>query len=577
MVPNDFVRNRIMEIKPIDSDTSIKKATLDTLEYLFRNLYFFANLTVAHCFETYQNTDPNSIPYLQGMERVKRMEKKLQEWYNTVASTRSGEERILWQEKISRLTEIKRYYRRYVLKKIFAAECRRSSYLQTLQTRFPQIPTIVAFNTFFEVSQQFLSDWPRVRESTRQLRQYSKGMPIYFGYDSNFHPFYIHKTDTGKEQIRFKWALDKELTFAIEFGRDKSENETILRTHIIGQQDGFKKLGDSFIQMDRRKNKIFLNQVFKLDQPTKEVSEKILNPDLILGVDLGIKVPIVWALSNGNESGEIGSKHKIPKLRAQFYNRINNLQADLKSEGASGKGQLGRLQPLHNLRKKERDLIKQINRDLAKTLIEIAVKKGAGTIHLEDLDFTERKKLWIAGRKLLNDNLTELQIIKTYDSYYDRMLLMFRNWSYAQLIRFIKEQAENYGIQVLFIDPRNTSRHCFVCKARGERKKQEFLEIKKPRECGISNCPCIKEKTRQLKRNDVVTNILYFIPADRNAAYNIACNAPRVVPMEREPIDWDTVLATAYKDQQEKKAELLKRKSGSQFRKVSKTISNQTK
>jgi IS605 OrfB family transposase len=566
MITNDFIRNRIMEIKPLETDTATKKEIEETLDYLFSNLYFFANLTVAHCFEKYQNINPEDIPYIKGFGRVKKIEKVIQQWHNSAASSPTEDDRNKWNEKINRLTEIKRYYRRQVLKKIFAFECRNNPQFQSLHNRFPKIPYIVAFNTFFEVSQQFLLDWPRVREGTRQLRQYQKGMPIYFGYDNNFTPFYIYRNENGKEDVRFKWVIDKEIYFKIEFGRDKSENETLLRENIIGKNDGYKKLGDSFIQIDKRKNKIFLNQVFKLEQPLKEVLEKKLDPSLILGVDLGIKIPLYWALSNGNEAQPVGSEHKIPKLRSQFYNRINRLQTDLKNEGAKDKGQVGRLKPLLELKKKESELIKQINRSLAKTLIEAAVEKGAGTIHIENIDFNEKKKLWIVGRKLLNEGLTDLQVIKEYNSYYDRMLAMFRNWSYSQLIRFIKEQAENYGIQVLYVDARYSSRTCFVCKEKGTREKQEFLQVKKDKECSHSNCPCLKEKTKTIKFKDTIKGFIHLIPADRNAAFNIACNAKRVVPLEKEPIDWATTLSVKYTEMQSN-AERKKNKPSSGFKK----------
>lgn len=556
MLKNDFVRSRIMQIEPIATESCGRKQTADVLDYLFDKLYIFANLTIANAFEEYQGKKPEEIPYLKGAEKVKQIETTIQQWRNTAAGCTDIGEKEKWNKKIERLVEIKRHYRRHHLKKIFAAECRVHPYLKNLETRFPQIPPVIAFNTFFEVRQNFLHDWLHVLEGTRRLRSYSKGMPFYFGYDYNFTPFYIHKNENGKEQIRFKWiATNPEIHFAIEFGRDKSENEELLRNEIIGNKEGYKKLGDSFIQLDRKRNKIFLTQVFKLEQPSKQKREIVLNPSLVMGVDLGVKIPLCWALSNKSETGEIGSIHKIQHLRNQYVSRINRIQADLKKSGAEGKGQAGRLKPLSKIRKSERELIKQINRDMAKELVDLAVQKGAGTIHLEDIDFTEKKNLYAAGRLLLNENLAYDGIIKEYKSYYDRMFTMFRNWSYGQLIRFIKEQSEEKGIQVLFVDPRQSSRKCFACMESGQRNKQEYLEVKKKQECNVSYCPCDKAKTKTLKnrKDNSTSGYIYFIPADNNAAFNIACNAKLTVPAEKQPVDWPTVIKKSYDEMITKK------------------------
>lgn len=552
MLANEVIRNRPMEIKPVDSPGLTKKETEEILDYLFNNLYLFTNQVVAYNFAKYQHVPLEDIKYLKGFERVKQWEHTIQTWHKMAAESAADEIREEYIEKAKRLTEIKRHYRRHHLKKQFAKECREDVFLQTLQQRFTNMPAIVAFNTFFEVSQQFLTDWPRVKEGSRQLRNYQKGMPIYFGYDNNFTPFYTHKKENGKEEIRFKWDIDKVIHFNIEFGRDKSENEGLLRTYIIGQQEGFKRLGDSFIQMDKRKNKIFLNQVFKLPQlPVVENGSKLLDPKLILGIDLGIKVPIYWALSNGANAQPLGTEHKIKKLRSQFYNRINNLQKDLKAEGAEQKGQSARLAPLSKIRKKERELIKQINRNMAKELIAVAVENGAGTIHLEDIDFTEKRALWATGKLLLNEGLNVSKIIKEYDSYYDRMFTMFRNWSYAQLIRFIKEQAENNGIQILFVNAYHTSKRCHVCREKGQRPKQEFLEVRKDTKCQFSNCPAEKEREFKSKDKRQITGYLYLIAADRNAAFNIAKNAKRVIPKEKVGADWNTILKERYNQQKE--------------------------
>ncbi|HWB61922.1 MAG TPA: zinc ribbon domain-containing protein, partial [Chitinophagales bacterium] len=342
--------------------------------------------------------------------------------------------------------------------------------------------------------------------------------------------------------------------FEINFGADKeqtsatpSNNEAFVQEVMKAyanrkKEDGpaaHQLIGDSHLKLDWRRRKLFLQQTFKLRAEPKH-DASFFKPGLCMGIDLGYKIPLYWGLSDLSDAKPLGDKEQVLKMRNQYFNRIRDLQRKVKTAALGGNTAHNKLKELQLLRKKERLAVKQLNRRYAKRLIKIALEKKAGTIILEDVDFAAARERAAKGSIALNEKLTRSKTEKSYPSVFDRLLLMFRNWSYGQLVRFIKEEADKQGILVTFIDPKYTSRVCSVCGMVGNRSSQEFLQIKKAA-CDKGNCPAknikeIKTADERQKKIDEKKGQPYKpkyqdhkISADRNAAFVIAQGGADVV------------------------------------------------
>lgn len=503
---------RTLELVPVTTEKSADQQTKQRIQKLFSDSYLIANIFVRECLHQFWNSNLADIPYLNRIKELKPIEKEIENLNARMNQTGiSGEEKNrLRSEWKSKLNEKKKLVN-HDIKHEFADEVKSWEMLKSVGGMFPHFPENMLHRTLFQVAQDFLRDLESVKSGKRQLRMYAKGFPLYFSYDQNFKPFFFPDSENRKK-VHFRFIEGME--FKVELGRDKSENRKLIEMVLADDQNGYKLLGDSHLIVDKRKNKFFLFQTFKL--PIEETETPEFTPNLALGVDLGYKVPIAWALSDKTAADILGDGEKIRHQRETFQARLSKAQIAA-TDVKGGHGQKNKTKSVDDLRGKERDYFKQLNRRLAKELVDIAVKYRAGIIRLELLNFSKKRDDYSKGRHRLNSSLSEKQITKEWPSLYDRFLAMFQKWSYSQLIGFIKERAQKEGISVLFVDPVNTSKLCSECLKHGIRSTQEFLEITKREKCDRGGCPA-----EFIKENKKEKNFIHSIPADKNAAINIA-------------------------------------------------------
>jgi transposase len=532
--------------------------------------------------------------YIKGYAEAKEAEKAIQELYKEKVEKPDGKTDEQFDEELKRLKELKKStlegIKRDLMKYIESDAFKDDKALMLTAANFktnvakyigeesqPEITHTttqgkkiidrvldnIVRRTAFEALQNFLHEIEDVltAKGTRQLRQYDRSIPIYFDYDYNFEPFQytdkIIKREIGQpnkiEEVtetvcRFVWMpvwtkantvdMMGGIQFEINFGADKSKNEDFVKEVMEmyknrNKEDGpaaHQAVGDSHIKIDWRRNKKFLQQTFKRKADPKH-DPGYFKKGLCMGVDLGYKIPLYWGLSDLSDAKPLGDKEQIKKICTQYENRIRDLQRKVKSADLSGNTAHGKLGELQKLRQKERLSVKQLNRKYAKKLVGIAVEKKAGTIVIEDIDFTKKREELEKRRLALNEKITanpsKQHRQKTYPSIYDRLFTMFRNWSYGQLIRFIKEEAEENGIEVVSIDPTYTSRICSVCGVMGNRANQLHLTVTKDFQCSLGHCPAKYNFGDAKKVKAVITpnkdgRFEHKILADRNAAFNIA-------------------------------------------------------
>lgn len=300
----------------------------------------------------------------------------------------------------------------------------------------------------------------KVKSGERALSTYKKGMGI---------PFSI-KPESGlrlfvkEEGIYLKWF--KGILFRLEFGKDASNNRCIVE-RLIESDMQQKKKGEDYVANNSsiklvkngKNTRIFL--LLSIDIPAKK---QVLDKEVVLGVDLGIKCPLYLAINkNDNFKMQIGDIEHFHNQRTMFQKRFKSLQKLMCTQG--GHGRKKKLEPLEKLKEKERNWVHTQNHVYSREVIKQALKQNAGTIHMESLkDFGKGKEGYVK----------------------DEYKYLLRYWSYYELQSMIEYKAKLEGIEVKYIDPAYTSQTCSYCGERGERKKQEEFVCTNPqcKQCG---------------------------------------------------------------------------------------------
>lgn len=193
------------------------------------------------------------------------------------------------------------------------------------------------------------------------------------------------------------------------------------------------KLGDAKILEDR-KGKLFLTVSYSFEKE----EEAGLNPNRIMGVDIGVKNPAVAAFNDSLKRKYFEYEtREILLLKKQFeHRRLNIRKAMSEKHVRRGHGKGYKTEPLKDMEKKWNNIRRDWNHKLSKRIVELALENKAGKIVMEDIDKKE-------------GGLDET--------------FLGRYWPIAELIKFIKNKAEEKGIQFAQIDPRYSSQICHSC------------------------------------------------------------------------------------------------------------------
>jgi len=238
------------------------------------------------------------------------------------------------------------------------------------------------------------------------------------------------KLEYNANDEKFDLTFPNKVSCTMFFGRDKSNNRVIVERIF----DKIYRLADSQIQF--KKGKWFLLTCVDIPQENKKLDEAIS-----VGVDLGIAVPAVCAVSNTPERLFIGNHLELLKMKTQIRNRRRRVQSSLQTSNG-GKGRKKKLQALDRFSEFERNWTKNYNHNISKKIIEFAVNNKAKYINMELLEGFGKDE---SGE------------VKT------KFKMALSNWSYYELQTMIKYKAEKYGIVVRYIDPFHTSQVCSVC------------------------------------------------------------------------------------------------------------------
>ena len=240
-------------------------------------------------------------------------------------------------------------------------------------------------------------------------------MPIYFMWRTS--KVYV-------KENKYYFQISNDLTFIIHFGRDRSNNKSIVDKILLGEYNGC----DSNITLDG--NKMFLNLTFKFESEKITVTDK----DLTLGIDMGINRPVTLARSDGKYVPQIEVGESINGVRTQFQKRRKGLSKSLKySKGGHGRNE--KMIKLDALKNREHNYVETENHKISREIITYCVKEGIPKIKMEDLT----------------------GITKDSTDYF------FKSWPYYQLQQMIEYKAKEFGIEVEYVVAKNTSKTCHCC------------------------------------------------------------------------------------------------------------------
>ena len=222
-----------------------------------------------------------------------------------------------------------------------------------------------------------------------------------------------------------------------------------------------------------------------------------LDPNKIMGIDLGISKAVYWAFSDSLKRGWING-NEIEEFRRRVQSRRKSIQDQGKycGDGRIGHGRARRIEPIEVLQDKESNFRATTNHKYARHIIDIALRNKCGIIQMENLSGIGESSAFL------------------------------KNWTYDDLQSKIKEKAAIEGIQVNLIKPQFTSQRCSRCGYidRSNRPDQATLDCLSCGYGGNHHCfDCGKDQsaagaceTCGKPTKKIVVN------ADFNAAKNIA-------------------------------------------------------
>lgn len=318
---------------------------------------------------------------------------------------------------------------------------------------------------------------PDVEQGKRSISNFKKGIPVPFSIKLR-GKLMLQKREDNSYYIRFPKA---DMEWDLCFGRDKSNNREIVERILNGQYD----VGNSSIQETKNK-KCFLLLVVKIPKESNK-----LDKDRVVGVDLGINIPLYAALNDNKYGGmSIGSRDQFLNVRMRMAAQKREMQRTLRQSTKGGRGRKQKLQALDKLEGKERNWVHLQNHIFSKSIIDYALKSGAGVIQMENLTNFGHNK---------------------FDEVDGGFKFILRYWSFFELQTMIEYKADAAGIDVRYVNPYHTSQTCSLCGhyEKGQRINQSTFLCKNP------DC---REGKGKLKADGSYSGI----NADWNAARNIA-------------------------------------------------------
>lgn len=299
--------------------------------------------------------------------------------------------------------------------------------------------------------------WKKYNSSKRNVMIGKMAVP---SYKSN-QPIVFHKSNVRFSTEKYGVPAVELTAFSNSYKKEKGiKTNPVFEILLMDgtQRSIFERImngeyrhGQCQLTYEKRKWFLYLNYTFEAENHT-------LDPDKILGVDLGESLAI--CASSTSEWGRfVIEGGEVTRFAAQIEarRRSQQKQATYCGEGRIGHGTKTRVAPVYFTEDRIANYRDTINHRYSSALIDYAVKHGFGTIQMEDL----------SGIKS--------------DTGFPKFL---RHWTYYDLQNKIEAKAKEQGIAVVKVDPKYTSQRCSKCghiDKENRRDQEHFCCVK----CGF--------------------------------------------------------------------------------------------
>jgi len=344
--------------------------------------------------------------------------------------------------------------------KEFMRTKRKANSQSIINAEFPIIPPCVANPLANTIYSAYTKNRSKVKYGLQSTACYKKGMPFDLTADSvvikevtdivqvpnEKNPDVYETKKIKKHVVTLRNIITKgqHISFTIIYGKDKGG----FRETIKGVIEGKYKSGASRIKL--KDNDIYLQ--LTVQQPVQGLA---LNPDIIVGVDLGMIIPAYAALNNSPERKALGSFDEFGRVRTQMRVRKRTIQKN-SILARSQHGRKRKMKALEKVATLERNFANTYNHMISKKIVDFAIHNNAGVIQLELLEGIARD---------------------------EKSKFVLSNWSYYELQTMIIYKAKTAGIETRFIDPYHTSQTCSKC-GHYEEKQREVQSLFKCAKCG---------------------------------------------------------------------------------------------
>ena len=354
------------------------------------------------------------------------------------------------------------------------------SYRNVIEGEMKLLMPIANTSNISTLHQQLVqNDWKRLKKDVLNYRvslpTYKLNTPYYIKNNNyklrNHNGYFVSIAFYNKQELSERGL---KVGHKYEFQIDKLDCNTINKL-ISGEY----KQGSCQISISK-KGKIELIVSFEFDKNIEEKS--ILNSNRTLGIDLGVVNVATMSIFDSDKGDwdlisfrdRVIDGKELIAFRQKYYNlrRDMSIASKVVGDGRVGHGYKCRMKPVNKVRDKVANFADTYNHKVSRYIVDLAAKYNCGVIQMEDLS-------------------------KATSNTRERML---KDWSYYDLQNKIEYKAKELGIDVIYINPKYTSKRC-------------------------SKCGCIHEENRDGKKDQAKFECKvcgYKDNADINASKNIS-------------------------------------------------------
>ena len=357
------------------------------------------------------------------------------------------------------------------------------SYRNVIEGEMKLLMPIANTSNIGTLHQQLVqNDWKRLKKDVLNYRvslpTYKLNTPYYIKNNNyklrNHNGYFVSIAFYNKQELSERGL---KVGHKYEFQIDKLDcNKKATINKLIS---GEYKQGSCQISISK-KGKIELIVSFEFDKNIEEKS--ILNSNRTRGIDLGVVNVATMSIFDSDKGDwdlisfrdRVIDGKELIAFRQKYYNlrRDMSIASKVVGDGRVGHGYKCRMKPVNKVRDKVANFADTYNHKVSRYIVDLAAKYNCGVIQMEDLS-------------------------KATSNTRERML---KDWSYYDLQNKIEYKAKELGIDVIYINPKYTSKRC-------------------------SKCGCIHEENRDGKKDQAKFECKvcgYKDNADINASKNIS-------------------------------------------------------